>query len=180
MKVILGLIVLNLCISCGMPLGKRDFVHVKGQTTKQHAKTDTVFSPYVSQFENQAKVETGDKNFKVGDVPVNFGDTTDESFDGACLKYADGTKEVMIKKSWWDNANSVSRRIMVFHELGHCRLGRTHDDSTVEVDGQEFKTSIMHPVIPDSATFQMNEDGYLTELYTQSKNKLMQLFGIES
>lgn len=163
-----------------MPLGsKRDFVRVKGVSTKLHSRTDTTFSAYVDQFEIQAKVETGNQNFKVGDVPVNFGDTTDPDFDGVCLIYDDNSKEVIIKKSWWDKAHPIKRRIMVFHELGHCRLGRTHDSSTVEVNGQQVKTSIMHPIIPDQSTYGTNEEGYLRELFTKNKDRLYGLLGIQ-
>lgn len=180
MKPILCLLFILTFVGCGMPMGgKKDFVRVEGVSTKQHSSTSSVFSSYVNQFEQQARSETGNKNFKVGDVPVNFGDTTDSNFDGVCKKYQDGTKEVIIKKSWWDSANLVSRRVMIFHELGHCRLGRTHDSSTVEVNGKKVKTSIMHPVIPDHSTFGMNEEGYLTELFTKSKQRLYGILGIQ-
>lgn len=180
MKTIVCLISMLIFMGCGMPIGeKKDFVRVEGVTTKRHSSTDPVFSSYVKQFEDQAKQETSNKNFEVGDIPVNFGDTTKPEYDGVCLIYDDGTKEVVIKKSWWEKANLVSRRVMVFHELGHCRLGRKHDSSTVEVDGEKVKTSIMHPQIPDHNTFGMNEEGYLTELFTQSKDRLYGILGIQ-
>ena len=167
-------------IGCGMPLGgKKDFVRVQGETTKLHSSTAPIFSSYVKQFEDQAKRETSDKNFKVGDIPINFGDTTQPQYDGVCLIYADGTKEVIIKESWWKQVNTVRRRIMIFHELGHCRLGRTHDSTTIEVEGRQVKTSIMNPELPDQVTFDSNEEGYLTELFTQSRNRLLQILGVQ-
>jgi len=179
-KLIICLGIMLTFIGCGMPFGgKRDFVRVQGETTKLHSSTAPAFSSYVKQFEDQAKVEKSDANFKVGDIPINFGDTTEPHYDGVCLIYADGTKEIIIKESWWKQVNPVRRRIMVFHELGHCRLGRTHDSSTVEIDGRQVKTSIMNPEIPDHATFDLNEEGYLTELFTQSKSRLLQILGIE-
>lgn len=180
MKAIVCLTLILTFAGCGMPFGgKKDFVRVEGVNTKRHGSTDPVFSSYVEQFEEKAKKETSNQNFKVGDIPINFGDTTDPSYDGVCLVYDDGTKEVIIKKSWWENRNLVSRRVMIFHELGHCRLGRKHDSSTVEVDGKQVKTSIMHPEIPDDTTFGMNQEGYLTELFTQSKNRLYSILGVQ-
>lgn len=180
MKVISCLLLMLVFTGCGMPLGKKDgLVRVEGVTTKRHSTTDPRFSTYIQKFEDKAASETSTSDFKVGDVPVNFGDTTKPNYDGVCLLYPDGTKEVIIKKSWWKSANKVSKKIMIFHELGHCRLGRKHDSSTVEIDGRQVKTSIMHPVIPDYATFGTYQEGYLNELFTENKDQLLQSLGAE-
>lgn len=169
-------------ISCGMPLklGKKDMVHRKGVTTKMYATTDDSFAPIVKKFEALGQKELNDPQFKVGDIPINFGDTTQPEFDGVCFVYADDTKEIIVRKSWWDNAHPIQKEVLVFHELGHCRLGRTHEEDTVETGDQSVKTSVMHPIIPDTATYTEHQDGYIKELFTYSKSTLLTLLGIAS
>lgn len=163
---------------CGMQLiPKQDFVLVEGVSTKLHKKTDEQFVPLVNHFEQYARTEYNDPSFKVGDIPVNFGNPKNSSHDGVCLIYADGSREILIRKNWWDSANLMRRKIMIFHELGHCRLDRRHNDETVQVNGITYKVSIMHPVIPDSYEYGMHKDGYLKELFTKSKTSLLNLLG---
>ena len=53
---------------------------------------------------------------------------------GQCKSYSDGSKQIVIDQPFWDNANDLEREYVVFHELGHCLLGRDHDD-TKDVSG---------------------------------------------
>lgn len=164
--------------SCGMSLiPKPDFVRVEGLSTKQHKSTDQEFAPLVGYFESYGKKEFNDPNFVVGDIPINFGDPKNGDHDGVCKIYGDNTREVLIRKSWWDKADQVSKKVMIFHELGHCRLDRRHNEETVQVNGRTYKVSIMHPVIPNSYDYGMHEEGYLKELYTSSKESILNLLG---
>lgn len=163
--------------SCGIRLiPKPDFVRVEGVSTKLHKSTATEFTSFVTYFESYGAKEFSDPNFKVGDIPINFGDPKNSSHDGVCLIYGDDTREVLIRKSWWDQADQISKKIMIFHELGHCRLDRRHNEETIDVNGKIYKLSIMHPVIPDPYDYGMHETGYLKELYTSSKESLLELF----
>lgn len=49
---------------------------------------------------------------------------------GQCKSYADGSKTVVIDQFYWRTASDEERQYVVFHELGHCALGRDHDNST--------------------------------------------------
>jgi hypothetical protein len=109
----------------------------------------------------------------VVDIPINFGDPENEQFAGVCFVYPDGKKEIIIQKEIWDNINYVQKQVLIFHELGHCALGRSHDDETTTVDGKKVKTSIMNSVIPTSEDYKAYENGYLKELFTYSKTALL-------
>jgi hypothetical protein len=171
---------LVLLLACGIqvPGKKHDIVHVRGATTKLHDSSNEQFQPYIEKFEFHGRREFNDPKFKVGDIPINFGDTTNPDYDGVCLVYSDETKEIIIRKSWWDRAHPLQREMMVFHELGHCRLGRTHEEETVPVGERPLKVSLMNPVIPDSTTYESAREGYISELFTYSTNRLMSLFGV--
>jgi len=59
---------------------------------------------------------------------------------GQCKSYSNGSKEIVIDQPYWNQASDVEREYLVFHELGHCILGREHLDSK---DAGGVCTSIM-------------------------------------
>lgn len=173
---IILLSLLWLTTSCGMPLisKKSDMVYKPGVSTKLYAQSDSTFADYVRAFEESAASEFSNPDYKVGDIPINFGTPENESFDGVCYTYADGSKEIIIRKSFWDSAGVIQKRVLVFHELGHCALGRSHDNETMAHSGSTYKTSMMNEVIPSSMHYLSAETEYLLELFTLNKAPLKQ------
>ncbi|MBK26732.1 MAG: hypothetical protein CME70_22215 [Halobacteriovorax sp.] len=163
--------------SCGLPLHRDLVVKNKGEV-RQFEVSNPVFANIVTQFEQAGKQYSGNSEFTVGDVPVNFGDTENPSFEGVCFSYPDGRTEVIIRESWWNSASQALRESLLFHELGHCVLGRDHDNETVEVNGASRKSSMMNAVIVNSNQYSQFRAGYLTELFTQTKQTLYTAFGI--
>jgi hypothetical protein len=48
---------------------------------------------------------------------------------GQCLHSEKEPNTVIIDKLYWDNSNEMEREFLVFHELGHCALNRSHLDN---------------------------------------------------
>ncbi|CBW25981.1 hypothetical protein BMS_1100 [Halobacteriovorax marinus SJ] len=176
MRVITLFSLVLLMTSCGVKKNSKHAQYLEG--TKQYAVSASVFDSYIKKFEEEAAKNLGEENFKVGDIPINFGDTTNEEYDGVCNTYSDGTKEIFIKKSWWQSTDSRQKEIMIFHELGHCRLGRDHDTEKRAKGTHTYKLSIMNPVIPSSADYVSQKNAYLTELFLYDKSPLISGFGI--
>lgn len=174
MKLISKLSILALLIlstSCGQLLN--DVLKRKSESRK-NSTSNSVFSTYIAEFESTAKSVYGASSFSIGDIPVNFGDTTNDSFDGVCIEYSGGQKEVIVKESWWKTADTLQKKQMIFHELGHCRLGREHNSETIQSgSGETIKISIMNPVIPASYHYQRYQSGYDQELFTTDKSSLL-------
>ena len=59
---------------------------------------------------------------------------------GQCIHTEKEPNTVVVDKVYWDNATDLEREFLIFHELGHCALGRDHLD---ESDGQGDCVSIM-------------------------------------
>lgn len=159
--------------SCGLPIGRDLVVKNKGEV-RQFESTNPLFLSIVSQFEQAGKQYSGDPNFSAGHVPVNFGNTENESFEGVCFSYPDGTTEVIIRESWWNSASQPLRESLLFHELGHCVLNRDHDNETHEANNFNYKASLMNSVIVNSSQYNNHRAGYLTELFTLNKQPLFQ------
>lgn len=101
-------------------------------------------SYYIEAFESLYSI---DVNYSVEFDTANEtgGSTTSGVTVGVCQVWTSGYKRVLINKAWWDLQADVSRKILMFHELGHCSLDRGHDNRRRESDNMPL--SIMYPVI---------------------------------
>ena len=52
----------------------------------------------------------------------------EEDAIGRCLTYEDGSKVINIDKEFWDNGSNLEKEFLIFHELGHCLLERSHNN----------------------------------------------------
>ncbi|MCO4792814.1 MAG: hypothetical protein KC493_03820 [Bacteriovoracaceae bacterium] len=144
---------------------------------RQFSTTDDRFKSHVTKFENHAKIKTGNMNFKINDIPINFGDTENEQYVGVCFSYSDGKKEILIKAIWWNMASNDAKESLIFHELGHCALDRNHnEDHILNSKGEKIRASVMHPAIVSSRDYNEYYDGYVHELFTTDKGILTSLF----
>lgn len=158
--------------SCGAG-GPLDFVKRGEGHTRQHNSTDPIFKSYVKTFEKEAQRELEKPNFKVGDVPINFGDTENPDFVGVCFTYSNGQREVIVRETWWERSDELARQALIFHELGHCRLDRGHEDETTTIEGREVRLSLMHSRMVYLNDYQQYKDEYHQELYTQRSERVL-------
>ena len=160
-----------------------DFVENK-EGLRRCSKTNyDAFGQYLARFEEVGRAYTKNPEFQIGDIPVCFGDTENPRFDGVCFSYASGKKEIVIKKSWWEQYNvldesgkedySLLRESLIFHELGHCRLGRKHEETILVLSEQgnniKIKKSLMSHNIIGSEHYRKYKNAYWEELFTGSE-----------
>ena len=84
---------------------------------------------------------------------------------GVCEVYSDGSKKVWFNQDWWGTGSTTynAKKILFYHELGHCQFNRAHDSRTYS-GGRPY--TIMNPVI-DPVLFYYNAGYslyYLNEL----------------
>ena len=163
--------------SCGLRV-HRDLILKDQGFSRLFSSTDPSFASQISSFELTAAAKTGDPTFRIGDIPINFGDPENEQFQGVCFVYSSGEKEIIIRKSWWDGASGLARESLIFHELGHCALNRDHHNETVEALSRFFKTSMMNSVIVGPNDYLQFKDEYHEELFTLSTTSLLGSLGL--
>lgn len=54
------------------------------------------------------------------------------------------TTQISVSESYWMTASEPEREELIFHELGHCLLGRDHDDNVMPISGGTIYKSIMN------------------------------------
>lgn len=123
----------------------------------QNSRIEQSFQDYVNRFVSAIGVRP--------DFPMQFTDSV--SYVGVCITYSTGNREVLIDKTFWDKASDSGREQLIFHELGHCVLGRGHQKTTKW--NWEFFTnvpiSIMYPyVFGGRPYYDRYKDEYIKEL----------------
>lgn len=132
------------------------------ERAKPHFKTsDSYFNNYKQDFSEEYNIYTG-KTVRTS-VPINF--TNDIFFPsnpssiGVCFSSGGRGIEILIKESYWKTLSSVCRRLLVYHEMGHCILNQDHRDGYPSV---------------------MNSSNGYCELYDKHENMFLEEFFIRS
>lgn len=121
------------------------------------------FQTYVTRFENESRahghpVEIRDLVIEFGDLPLTK--------NGTCRTSAIQTPLITINRQLWQNMDESRREALIFHEIGHCILGRPHDDTEINEGGHSRPESVMSTYLLDSHTYQSNRSAYIQELFT--------------
>lgn len=92
---------------------------------------------------------------------IQFSDDLGSNYVGWCVQ-----NNIFVDKEAWDRYDSDGRRIILYHELGHCVLNRRHDDRLVELSGiPEVPKSLMNSFpLRVLLVYKMNKDYYHKEL----------------
>lgn len=155
---------------------------------KKYKGIDPELQTFVEEFKNLSNGAVTDndlKNFSMGFRDYNKG----SSIAGTCHY---GVNEVDISKSWWNSWQTPSERLeLVFHELGHCILKRSHTKKPVHdgflawIERLGFKVglftdkgylydgcpaSFMHPYTLGDRCINKHFHYYINELFSRHEN----------
>lgn len=95
------------------------------------------FRPHIEQFEADWSRYTGEKKRVYMDIKFK------KIYYLPVLGYCDHRKRaIFINERSWKKLNRIEKKLLIYHELGHCVLDRRHDES-IFINGEP--KSIMHP-----------------------------------
>ncbi len=85
---------------------------------------------YFRSFEDAAALRGFNVDLSRTNITGEIREIHEENIAGTC-SYGGGQpyKDVIIDLSFWNRANSLYREYIVFHELGHCFLFRSHHEA---------------------------------------------------
>lgn len=151
---------------------------------------DPEIQPYYNDFLNSGKMYG--KDYSTDNLVVEFGDTSNykknskpigickTSIDfknefGSLVRHTHTYPHIIIDKQVFDYLDEYSRRALIFHELGHCVLQRTHDESINELG---YVKSIMYPSLITQRIgffYQLLEKYYIEELFSPQSAQMKNL-----
>jgi hypothetical protein len=115
------------------------------------------FAPTVEKFEAEAALQG---------VPVHVGDLIiergplDRGIGAECREQPGATPHIVVNEADWDKFSASYQESILFHELGHCVLGRGHVPT---VEGRP--PSLMVLSAPEADVYEQNRAFYLNELF---------------
>lgn len=165
MKTIAFLVISSLLfLGCNKKLGDENYAPSPNQPTPNIDEINSELDTYVNQFEQRYGLTVS--------YPVLFdtGTKTGSSSNsgiiiGLCEVWSNGDRFIYINQSWFSNSTTsiTAKKILIFHELGHCSFDRDHDSRKYS-NGMPY--SIMYPTINPIIPFfnTTYENYFLTEL----------------
>jgi hypothetical protein len=120
------------------------------------------YSAYVEAFENEGRAHG--QSISAGSLVIMDSDELPSRVHARCHTGFLQTPTILVNKAVWPGLSENTREAVMFHELGHCVLGRNHKD---DVDEKGTKISLMHTFTPIGNTYASNREHFLTELFTE-------------
>ena len=126
---------------------------------------DTPVQEYFDRFIYEASVRGLDVEYATSQVEARIGDIVEPNVIGQCRWSSNHSHSITLDRQYWTHANDLQREFLVFHELGHCVLGRDHRD---ESDANGNCVSIMSSGTGTCRVFylQHNRRGLVDELFS--------------
>lgn len=125
------------------------------------------FRPFVSSFEQEAAKRGITFDFEESGLEILLGPTRVDNAAGVCR----GDGSIEIEANLWDNYSNAGKEQLIFHELGHCVLGRPHRN--VVLDNGEWGSIMRGSPIPENRGVAVNYSGrrkqyYIDELFDEN------------
>ncbi|HEY3384997.1 MAG TPA: hypothetical protein VGK46_00725 [Saprospiraceae bacterium] len=91
---------------------------------------DEPLQEYFDRFKAEAALRGKEIDFKALMISGDIRLIGTQNVIGQCGHTEEEPNVVIVDKFYWDSASDLDREFLIFHELGHCALGRGHlDDS---------------------------------------------------
>lgn len=119
-------------------------------------KIESAMTPYINEFTTLMHREMPGEY--VPYVGAAFTDLTQQSGEPlAQCRFVGRTRTIYVDKAAWSALCESQKRAVIFHELGHCVLGRMHNDKLL---------SYMNAQVNDCIYYDLNQDALDRELFT--------------
>lgn len=126
--------------------------------------------PYVKKF--KALSRKYGRSLDTNGLVVKFTSDIDFGTLGICSTGGGLGPEIRVSESAWFNSSPQEREMVIFHELGHCLLGRKHTDVSAQTSNQKGRClSIMASSGAKIEDYINNHQSYMVELFTEQCNE---------
>jgi hypothetical protein len=102
-------------------------------STQSYPKADQALWYYLQGFEKAAAERGITIHLNSTDLTAKIAEIDEANVAGMCTYGGHVGHDIVIDKGFWNSTNSVYyKEMVVFHELGHCILGRQHLETAFE------------------------------------------------
>jgi beta-lactamase regulating signal transducer with metallopeptidase domain len=128
------------------------------------------FASYLQQFQKASKtyalvnLKQINNELKIKNLKIELGTVNTDSELGVCELNRE-SPTIIINKNLWESLTQVQKEMLLFHELGHCILGRTHKNTFISADQTTIPASLMSSILISEKSYSNYRDYYLQELF---------------
>ena len=90
----------------------------------------SLLTPYFETFREKALEYDLVVDYSEANVTAELKSINEGSIAGTCTTNGNDLRHIVIDQSFWNQASHLIREMVIFHELGHCILGRGHTESS--------------------------------------------------
>lgn len=128
------------------------------------SKVDEALQPYFERFDQEARARGFDFSLEMEELEADIIGIDRDGVLGQCHYSEQAPNIVEVDNAFWASATDLEKEYVVFHELGHCVLGRNHDDGR---NGDGTCSSIMQSGLTSCrVTYNSgNRASYINELF---------------
>ncbi|MBT8234376.1 MAG: hypothetical protein KJN84_17225 [Bacteroidia bacterium] len=141
-----------------------DFQNNEVVQLPQYENVDQRLWPLFQEFEEEAKKRGLFVDLNALEVSGTIKNIPDQNVAGTC-QYGSHITHVTVDQSYWNNGSANYKEFIVFHELGHCVLHRSHDEGS-------FSNGVCKSIMQSgtgtcrSAYNLQNREYYIDELFS--------------
>lgn len=107
-------------------------VRTESDSSAKYENVDPLLWDYFETFEEEATRRGSSIRLDQLALFAGIEEIHEDDVAGQCSYSSQSPNEITIDLSFWNQTNSAYRELVVFHELGHCVLGRGHRDEENE------------------------------------------------
>ena len=148
------------------------FLTACGCPHKPQVNIDPILQPYFDSFFQAGMSQQ--VTVDISDIIIQFKVLSASGVNsivyGSCTSNINETPVVSINPNYWYSMTHDLQESLVYHELGHCLLGRGHTTAMFKApDGTEQPVSIMYPNSTVVVEYGILKSYYIQELFQGAK-----------
>lgn len=131
----------------------------------QRYEVPSSVQPHINKFQEEGKKQHLD--IRITNLIVQF-ESLERPTIGECYdeNWSNGSPKLVLDPDYWKTAFPLERETLIFHELGHCYLGRDHDDTILSTG---IHKSLMSSTLIPTKEYKSNKDYYSKELFENAQ-----------
>ena len=105
--------------------------HTPPKNTYQNNASTITLEDLFAKFAAEGLARGYDIDLESANISGQISEINTEYVAGRCYAGLNNSSQIIIDSTFWYSMSDLTKEMIVFHELGHCYLKRSHEDGTL-------------------------------------------------